>query len=101
MVTELESQLRMLHGELWNAENQFRGCERVGVCGPKFVEAARIVIRLNVCWAGIKRMTNTTLGSLPIEEKAYATRHVQLHRAVVNSTVAVNQIAGDAADASK
>jgi hypothetical protein len=69
---ELSAQLKAVNEELWVVEDDIRFCERQGDFGPRFIELARSVYRLNDRRAALKRQINVLLGSRLIEEKGYA-----------------------------
>lgn len=61
-----------VNAALWEVEDDIRDCERRAEFGPRFVELARSVYRLNDRRAALKRAINTALGSALVEEKSYA-----------------------------
>lgn len=73
--TELDALIERLCGineSLWNIEDDIRRCERENDFGPKFIELARSVYRLNDERGRNKRQINDLLGSAIVEEKQYA-----------------------------
>jgi tetratricopeptide (TPR) repeat protein len=67
----LTAELRGVNEALWQVEDELRRCERAGDFGPRFIELARSVYRLNDRRAAIKRQINEKLGSRLTEEKSY------------------------------
>jgi hypothetical protein len=64
--------LKAVNAALWNVEDELRGCERAGDFGPRFVELARSVYRLNDRRAALKLAINGLLDSAIVEVKSYA-----------------------------
>ena len=64
-------ELAEINGRLWEVEDALRACERDGDFGPRFVELARSVYRLNDRRAACKRRINAELGSELVEVKSY------------------------------
>lgn len=64
--------LLAVNAELWQVEDDLRDCERARDFGPRFVELARSVYRLNDRRAVHKREINDALGSELVEVKSYA-----------------------------
>jgi len=64
--------LREVNGQLWDVEDDLRDLERDKDFGPRFVELARSVYKLNDRRAALKRSINVALGSRLVEEKSYA-----------------------------
>jgi Family of unknown function (DUF6165) len=71
LVVALTALLLGVNEALWKVEDELRRCESVGDFGPRFIELARSVYRLNDRRASIKREINEALGSSLIEEKSY------------------------------
>lgn len=67
----LTGQLKASNEELWDIEDEIRVCERCKDFGPRFIELARSVYRVNDRRAAAKREINELLGSRLIEEKSY------------------------------
>ena len=67
----LTAELRGVNEGIWQAEDDLRVSENSGEFGPRFIEMARSVYRLNDRRAAIKREINQLLGSRLIEEKSY------------------------------
>ncbi|PKL95605.1 MAG: hypothetical protein CVV18_04830, partial [Gammaproteobacteria bacterium HGW-Gammaproteobacteria-8] len=63
---------KTVNEQLWEIEDEIRGCERRRDFGERFVELARSVYRTNDRRAAIKRQINEQLGSTIVEEKSYA-----------------------------
>ena len=63
--------LKAVNEALWVIEDDIRDCERGGDFGPKFIELARSVYRVNDQRAAIKKEINLLLGSALVEEKSY------------------------------
>jgi hypothetical protein len=70
-VTRLELELRHVNEILWDVEDTIRVCEREREFGPRFIELARSVYRLNDQRAALKRRINELLGSPLVEQKSY------------------------------
>ncbi|MBX3458663.1 MAG: hypothetical protein KF696_01715 [Planctomycetes bacterium] len=60
-----------VNGKLWDVEDEIRECERAGDFGPRFIELARSVYRLNDKRAEHKRNISIALGSRLLEQKSY------------------------------
>ena len=71
LVAALTAELRGVNEALWEVEDELRQCECAGDFGPRFIELARSVYRLNDRRASIKRKINEALGSPLMEEKSY------------------------------
>ena len=67
----LTAELRGVNEALWQAEDDLRVSENSGEFGPRFIEMARSVYRLNDRRAAIKREINQMLGSRLVEEKSH------------------------------
>lgn len=63
--------LLQVNTKLWEVEDEIRECERQKDFGPKFIELARSVYRLNDKRAEHKRNISVALGSALIEQKSY------------------------------
>ena len=61
-----------INARLWVIEDDIRDCERAGDFGPRFVDLARAVYRVNDERAAVKKAINLHLGSAIVEEKSYA-----------------------------
>jgi hypothetical protein len=72
-IAPLMIQLRAVNVELWDIEDQIRQLEACKDFGPRFIEKARSVYRLNDSRAAIKRLINIASDSDIIEEKSYRT----------------------------
>lgn len=72
-IEPLMIQLRAVNVELWDIEDQIRQLEACKDFGPRFIDKARSVYRLNDSRAAIKRLINIASGSDIIEEKSYRT----------------------------
>jgi hypothetical protein len=70
-IAPLMIQLRAVNVELWNIEDQIRQLEAFKDFGPRFIDTARSVYRLNDSRAAIKRLINIASDSEIIEEKSY------------------------------
>ncbi len=57
---------------MWAVEDGIRALEQAEEFGPRFIELARSVYRLNDRRAALKRRINELLGSELVEEKSYA-----------------------------
>ena len=66
-----EATLHAVNRELWDVEDLLREHEKRGDFGPRFVELARSVYRLNDRRAAAKKSINLRSGSLVVEEKSY------------------------------
>ena len=72
-IAPLMIQLKAVNVELWNIEDQVRHLEACKDFGPRFIDTARSVYRLNDSRAAIKRLINIASDSDIIEEKCYGT----------------------------
>jgi hypothetical protein len=70
-IAPLMIRLRAVNGELWDIEDRIRHLEARKDFGPRFIETARSVYRLNDSRAAIKRLINVASDSDIIEEKSY------------------------------
>ena len=68
---EWEKQLTRVNEQLWDIEEAIRNCEREKDFGPRFIELARSVYRINDRRASLKRTINALLDSALAEEKSY------------------------------
>ncbi len=68
----LGDELYAINARLWVIEDDIRQCERAGDFGPRFIELARSVYRVNDERAAVKKAINLHLGSAITEEKSYA-----------------------------
>lgn len=68
----LWEELYAINARLWVIEDDIRECERADDFGPRFIELARSVYRVNDERAAVKKAINLHLGSAMIEEKSYA-----------------------------
>jgi hypothetical protein len=68
----LADELAAVNTELWEIEDEIRGCEVRGDFGPRFIELARSVYRTNDRRSAIKRRINEAAGSAIVEEKHYS-----------------------------
>jgi hypothetical protein len=66
------AELKAVNIALWDIEDAIRELEARGDFGPRFIETARSVYRMNDRRAAIKRQINIACGSDIIEEKSYA-----------------------------
>ena len=66
-------QLKAINVALWDIEDQIRQFEACGDFGPRFIETARSVYKLNDRRAAIKRLINVASESDIFEEKSYRT----------------------------
>ena len=71
-LSRLTDSLREINRRLWDIEDALRRCEHNGDFGPRFVELARSVYRINDERAAVKQTINNLLGSQLVEEKSYA-----------------------------
>ena len=71
-LTQLHSALKQVNETLWVVEDDIRDCERAQDFGPKFIELARSVYRINDRRAEVKKEINLLLNSDLVEEKSYA-----------------------------
>jgi hypothetical protein len=71
-IASLMNQLKAVNVELWDIEDQIRQLEACKDFGPRFIETARSVYRLNDSRAAIKRLINVASQSDIIEEKSYS-----------------------------
>jgi DnaJ-domain-containing protein 1 len=63
--------LKQVNTDLWEIEDEIRACEKNQDFGPRFIELARSVYRVNDIRAAIKREINQLVGSRLVEEKSY------------------------------
>ena len=63
--------LKRINTELWDVEDGIRACEAHADFGPRFIDLARAVYRLNDERARIKRAICEISGSRYVEEKSY------------------------------
>lgn len=68
----LMDQLRKVNEDLWDIEDDIRGCEKARDFGDTFIALARAVYVTNDERARIKREMNRLVGSTIVEEKSYA-----------------------------
>lgn len=68
----LEEQLFATNLELWKILDDQQEAERAGDFGPRFVEMARLVYKLNDRRATLKKEINQITRSVIVEEKLYA-----------------------------
>jgi post-segregation antitoxin (ccd killing protein) len=68
----MQAELRAVNERLWQVEDDIRECEAAADFGPRFIELARSVYRLNDERAAIKKAINQHCGSSIVEEKSYA-----------------------------
>lgn len=71
-LAQLHSALKQVNETLWVVEDDIRDCERAQDFGPKFIELARSVYRINDRRAEVKKEINLLLNSDLVEEKSYA-----------------------------
>ena len=71
IVTALRARLLDINSQLWDVEDHIRDCEKAANFGPRFIELARSVYKLNDQRAAVKREINLHLKSGLIEEKSY------------------------------
>lgn len=71
-LSELWDALYDINARLWVIEDDIRDCERAGDFGPRFIDLARAVYRVNDERAAVKKAINLHLGSAIVEEKSYA-----------------------------
>ena len=71
-LAQLHSALKQVNETLWVVEDDIRDCERAQDFGPKFIELARSVYRINDRCAEVKKEINLLLNSDLVEEKSYA-----------------------------
>ena len=71
-LTQTTAALRKINEALWEIEDAIRDEERRCDFGPRFVELARSVYRVNDERARLKREINQQTGSALQEEKSYA-----------------------------
>jgi post-segregation antitoxin (ccd killing protein) len=71
-LARLQAELREVNEVLWQVEDDIRDCEAGADFGPRFIELARSVYRLNDRRAALKKAINLHCGSSIVEEKSYA-----------------------------
>ena len=67
----LQAELESVNLALWDIESQLRRCEADCDFGPRFVELARSVYKLNDRRSELKRAVNALASSRIVEEKSY------------------------------
>jgi hypothetical protein len=72
-IAALIVQLKAVNDALWDIEDQIRQLETCRDFGPRFIEAARSIYKLNDRRAAIKRLINVASESDIVEEKSYGT----------------------------
>lgn len=70
-LSALLEELRMVNRNLWDIEDQIRGCENISDFGDTFVQLARSVYIQNDARADIKKRINILTKSNLTEEKSY------------------------------
>jgi len=70
-LAELADELRSVNAELWEIEDDIRGCEKAHDFGSRFVELARSVYKTNDRRSELKYRINLLLDSEMVEEKSY------------------------------
>jgi tetratricopeptide (TPR) repeat protein len=68
---QLEAHLAVVNEQLWEVEDELRACERRREFGPRFVELARSVYKLNDQRAEWKRQIDSLFRSSLSDEKQY------------------------------
>jgi hypothetical protein len=76
-IKALMGELKDINFALWNIEDQIRELEASGDFGPRFIETARRVYRMNDKRAAIKRRINVVSESEIVEEKSYRNASTQ------------------------
>lgn len=71
-VRQRVAELDEANRRIWDVEDELRLLERVGDFGPRFVNAARQVYRLNDERHRLKRALSEDYGSAILEEKSHA-----------------------------
>lgn len=71
-VTKRLVELEAVNRGIWDVEDKLRALERARDFGPRFVEAARQVYRLNDERHRLKRALSEDFGSASLEEKSHA-----------------------------
>ena len=72
-IARLTAQLKRVNQRLWQAEDAIRQCEQGKDFGPRFIQLARSVYRLNDLRATLKSRISEVLGSAIVEVKHYPT----------------------------
>lgn len=70
-IARSERNLKAVNQQIWDAEDEIRGLDRVKDFGEAFVAVARSIYRLNDARAAAKRDINLASGSAIVEEKGY------------------------------
>jgi len=65
------AELKSINVALWDIEDAIREAEAQGDFGPRFIELARSVYRMNDRRARVKYRINTAFNSELVEEKSY------------------------------
>ena len=68
---EFLGELKAINLALWEIEDEIRELDSKREFGPRFVDLAQKVYRLNDRRSQIKRLINDTFGSAIVEEKSY------------------------------
>ena len=71
-VTKRLGELEAVNRGIWDVEDKLRALERARDFGPRFIEAARRVYRLNDERHRLKRALSEDYGSAILEEKSHA-----------------------------
>jgi hypothetical protein len=71
-IAALTAALKAVYQELWDIEDDIRGCERAQEFGARFIALARAVYRTNDRRAALKTDINRLLSSALVEVKSYA-----------------------------
>ena len=77
-VTERLGELEAVNRGIWDVEDKLRALERARDFGPRFIEAARQVYRLNDERHRLKRALSEDYGSATLEEKSHASAGPEL-----------------------
>lgn len=70
-IARSERNLKAVNQQIWDAEDEIRGLDRVKDFGEAFVAVARSIYRLNDARAAAKKDINLASGSAIVEEKGY------------------------------
>ena len=72
-VARRSDDLGVVNRDIWDAEDELRALEGAGDFGPRFIDAARRVYRLNDERHRLKRALSEAYGTRMLEEKSHAT----------------------------
>jgi predicted transcriptional regulator len=71
-ISALQTQLKAVNKEIWDAEDVIRDLDRRREFGDEYIKVARSIYRLNDARADTKKKINILSGSSVVEEKGYS-----------------------------